>query len=368
MTSDAVIINKSIAPGVRQNTPTKRLTAIDGLRGIAAMMVVLYHLSSNLYTELASDIPSWILAVLQEGYLGVPIFFVLSGFVISLSIKSDRVDIKYIGRFALKRSIRLDPAYWSAILLAIALLFVKDYGLGSEVAYPDSSDLMFHVFYLQDIVGTDYKISPVFWTLCIEIQFYLFYIFSVYLFHSKNWFNVDLLVLFLLFTAIISLLSHQDLIVPTIKGWFIPYWHYFVLGIFVQRSINIGKKYYALLAILASLEIAAISIGDFSKSILIALITATYIFSMGITKKLAYGLNIAPIQFLGAISYSLYLVHPDIGWKSISLIKEFLYFPNVPFFSVIALIAGTLISIVGAYIFYYLIERTSLKLSKRIAL
>ena len=59
---------------------SSRLKSLDGLRGIAAMGVVLYHLCGNLKAELAQAFPAFLNTLVSYGYLGVPIFFVISGF------------------------------------------------------------------------------------------------------------------------------------------------------------------------------------------------------------------------------------------------------------------------------------------------
>jgi peptidoglycan/LPS O-acetylase OafA/YrhL len=78
------------------------------------MSVVLYHLAENLKNELVT-LPDIILLIFSYGYLGVPIFFVISAFVISYGIGSDKVPAKYAGNFILRRSVRLDLTYWASI-------------------------------------------------------------------------------------------------------------------------------------------------------------------------------------------------------------------------------------------------------------
>ena len=56
-----------------------RLLALDGLRGIAAMLVVFYHLYGNLQNSVQSWMPDLLAAAFLHGYLGVHIFFVISG-------------------------------------------------------------------------------------------------------------------------------------------------------------------------------------------------------------------------------------------------------------------------------------------------
>ncbi len=103
-----------------------RYTTIDGLRGLAATAVMLHHFTGHrAFAPSASVLPSIANQALGVGNIGVPIFFVISGFVISNSIGLSRVDTYYILNFALRRSIRLDPPYWCTILLIVALDIVK---------------------------------------------------------------------------------------------------------------------------------------------------------------------------------------------------------------------------------------------------
>src|SRR3970282_136585 len=95
-----------------------RYRSIDGMRGIAALGVVVFHLAGNLKPELSILLPDFINVIFSYGYLGVPVFFVISGFVISLSVKDSPITANYAGNFILRRSIRLDPTYWASIAVA----------------------------------------------------------------------------------------------------------------------------------------------------------------------------------------------------------------------------------------------------------
>ena len=73
--------------------------------------------------------PDWLWApvdwIARNGFLGVDIFFVISGFVIALSVSKGAPTFGYFGRFIVRRSIRLDPPYWSSILLEVLLLHLS---------------------------------------------------------------------------------------------------------------------------------------------------------------------------------------------------------------------------------------------------
>src|SRR5688500_3864296 len=100
-----------------------RFIFIDGLRGIAALWVALFHLYSGGPNApvLASLTPGILDAALRHGYLGVEVFFVISGFVIAHSVGSRPVTRDFALRFAARRSLRLDPPYWLTIILVVFL-------------------------------------------------------------------------------------------------------------------------------------------------------------------------------------------------------------------------------------------------------
>src|SRR5262245_16921516 len=153
------------------STPTRagqrslmRLQFIDGMRGIAASAVMLFHFNERVGHP-------WWGEPFQQGYLGVAIFFVLSGFVICMSVGDRSVGVGFLGRFALRRSVRLDILYWVSIAATIAVgVLGRDYGVNQKPI--TAPQVAAHLFYLQGILGYE-PLSPIYWTLCYEIQFYL---------------------------------------------------------------------------------------------------------------------------------------------------------------------------------------------------
>ncbi len=108
-----------------------RFVFVDALRGIAALWVVLFHAYEGKHiTQVAARLPRWALVFFESGHFGVPIFFVLSGFVIAHSVSRHTVGMSFIVRFAVRRAVRLDPPYWASIVLVIGL------GMLSKVVMP----------------------------------------------------------------------------------------------------------------------------------------------------------------------------------------------------------------------------------------
>jgi len=117
------------------------------------------------------------------GQIGVPIFFFISGFIIVYSLDKSGYKINQFFTFLVKRSIRIDPPYWVVIALYILLGYFLN-RLPSYRGVPfkfDFGQFIAHIFYA--VPFTSYQFyNHIFWTLCVEFQFYvligLFYFLS----------------------------------------------------------------------------------------------------------------------------------------------------------------------------------------------
>jgi acetyltransferase len=144
----------------------RRDAALDGLRALAALSVVAFHVW--LYTSPDPTLPTregfWN-RLLFEGRIGLVLFFVLSGFLLFRS----RYDLR---RYFTRRALRIVPAYWFA--LAGALLLLWGGGGTPGIRLPDASSLgLFVVFGQNYSDGTIMQLNPVTWTLCVEVAFYV---------------------------------------------------------------------------------------------------------------------------------------------------------------------------------------------------
>src|SRR4030095_167086 len=96
-----------------------RFRTIDGLRGLAALTVVIFHLHGQVAWTARDWLPRGLAAVMERSFAGVDVFFVISGFVIAYSVREGSYTWNYLTRFAARRAIRLDPPYWFAIFLEV---------------------------------------------------------------------------------------------------------------------------------------------------------------------------------------------------------------------------------------------------------
>jgi peptidoglycan/LPS O-acetylase OafA/YrhL len=263
-------------------------------------------------------------------------FFLLSGFIICWAIP-ENYSLGMFGKFAGKRVLRIEPPY----LISIALIIIAQYLFSSDYKI-DWGNVLTHLAYINNFTGKPY-LSPVYWTLGIEFQYYIF----VGIFFPlivKRWGT-----LFLLILCVIPVFIN----IPgtTLSGFF----PLFALGIL----------YYLYLTGIKQLPEVLI-VG--------ALITATGVYTMGwlpvLTGLFALGLLIIPLKnypvvsFFSKISFSLYLTHDIVGSRLVVYLGTIL--PKTIPFKGLEFLTGIVVSILFAWMFYKLIELPCLRLSKRI--
>lgn len=350
--------------------PTGRLRTIDGLRGLAALAVVLFHVSLKMKEELEKVLPDFINIAMAYGYLGVPVFFVISGFVIALSVNDAKVTLGYAGNFALRRSIRLDFTYWASIGFILVLMTLNNQFLGGDAPYPSGGEVLLHMFYLQDLFAVDPVISVVYWTLCLEVQLYLFFLVSVWLSQvisrrsSIGYDTVHLAGIFLL--GLISLAIEQEFVSLAVPGLFLPYWHYFLIGVLISNLVRRKTAAGPLLYLWLAVEIGFMMAGEIKSYPVAGVVVGLFIFSLWRWSSLDNFLSGRVFQYLGAISYTLYLVHPDVGWKAISLGQRFFGSEMSAPATLFVFLSAIGVAIVTAHVFHVAFEKPSLRLAKRL--
>jgi peptidoglycan/LPS O-acetylase OafA/YrhL len=153
------------------------IRSLDGLRTLAVALVMLYHF--HLY--------KFGTAGLQVGWIGVQLFFVLSGFLITRILLAEKKHPPryYFMRFYWRRTLRIFPLYFTYLLAVTALYVVsrQPEGFPSQIAY-----LFTYTYNFTRLFGV-WEHSPLFthlWSLAVEEQFYIFWPFLIY-FLSEKW-------------------------------------------------------------------------------------------------------------------------------------------------------------------------------------
>jgi peptidoglycan/LPS O-acetylase OafA/YrhL len=287
---------------------SERFVFLDGLRGIACLAVVLFHFQ---YFGVLNAYPQrfepWVIEkfVLPYGYLGVQVFFVISGFVMLHSQGRTEPGLRPFAGFLLRRSFRLDPSYWLALAVMVAIEF--------HLGHPhDGRDVLLNALYLQDIAGHG-SILPPAWTLCYEMQFYLVLILIVMAARAVGrrlrrdsdsivlWFSLPL--------AIASIVVYLAREVKQ-TGVFLDMWFMFYLGMLAYGTVRKMHARLFYLVIAALLGVGITLCHDARQEQLIAAVaTSVLIVIAGKVGALSRWLRSSIIQFMGRISYSAYLIH-----------------------------------------------------------
>lgn len=221
-----------------------RLAFADGIRGLAALWVVLFHASEGGHVDhLKAVLPAWFSRLVFDwGHLGVALFFVLSGFVMMHSVRGLAFSATTGGRFMLRRLLRLTPPYYAAIAFVIGYVALKAALQHQPVPIPTAGVVGAHLLYLQDILALD-TISVVFWTLCIEIQFYLAFTLLMLAQHhaGRRWGERNASRVALAAAALVGLpWAFGILLFPLYPGGFLSFWYCFMLGVPVSAQAEGG--------------------------------------------------------------------------------------------------------------------------------
>ena len=295
-----------------------RRTDIDTLRGVSVISVLIYHLNSSFF---------------PNGYLGVDLFFVISGYVITRSIIKDLQNGKFnFLNFYIKRARRILPALLFVLLtsLLFAGIFLLNADLKRFVESLVSSLGFVSNFYFWLTGGyfsSNDQLKPLLhlWSLSVEEQFYIFFpifLFLIYrFFKNKNAYFIGILLASIIsFTLNYYFLSHTDTVFflfPT-RIW------QFGIGAAAALSPHLKIKnlwaeffYYfiAIFLIVYNFCVTTKSLPDGTLMCIgLSLILIKYSNEKNFLSKI---FQFRPIIFTGLISYSLYLWH----WPTISFLK-----------------------------------------------
>ena len=147
-----------------------RLGVLDGMRGIAVLLVLWYHLWE--ISWLPAPFP-WLQWIPETGFIGVPLFFFLSGFVITFPFVRAQLAGERLptwSHFAWRRFIKIVPSYVLSIVIAYAIGYTVLERFGAAPWQEILTHLLFIHTWWQSTYGS---INGVLWTLAVEVEFYL---------------------------------------------------------------------------------------------------------------------------------------------------------------------------------------------------
>ena len=170
--------------GVNLNTepnqdklPSGRIPTLDGVRGLAILAVLVYHFADQFKLDFVSGAEKTVLAVCLSGWIGVDLFFVLSGFLITGILCDTKGSSNYFRSFFGRRFLRIFPLYYAFLFLVCFAGPAVSSSL-AERAHLMRSDVAWYLAYLSNfLVAVRGKFNHVdagyLWSLAVEEQFYL---------------------------------------------------------------------------------------------------------------------------------------------------------------------------------------------------
>ncbi len=294
------------------------MSKLDGLRAIAALMVILAHYLENLNSSLS----------FKYGGNGVQIFFTISGFLITfilLSQKNKNFELsktKMISSFMMKRALRLFPIYY---IFISALFLISKFG-GLWIC--PKGDEWYYFTYTQNYLF--YKInfqSPLLnhsWSLAVEEQFYLLWPFLIFFTPKKHELKLLVSVFFIGFVSKFYFYYYFTGI-GTTKG--VTFIHFDTLGIgallaFIihykhENIINFLEKYseilFSILFVLTTV-FTYYAINEYLLALFLCFMSVFLVFMASSSKVYFIDsiLNLSILNFLGKISYGIYLYHKPV--------------------------------------------------------
>jgi peptidoglycan/LPS O-acetylase OafA/YrhL len=160
--------------------PFAHFSALDGLRGIAILWVVLHNSPYYSLAGETSAIVKPIALIGSMGWVGVQLFFVLSGFLITGNLLDSRRATNYYRTFFARRVLRIFPLYYLALFVGLIVVPVFFPGVGETGSPLDQVWLWTFLFNWAHPLGTATFGFAHFWSLAVEEQFYLVWPFVIY--------------------------------------------------------------------------------------------------------------------------------------------------------------------------------------------
>lgn len=326
-----------------------RLAGLDGIRGLAALFVVLHHCRLASFPGFPYDTgPGW-LSWLLYGHFAVVLFIVLSGFSLAVSPARSGWRIGGLRRFAARRAWRILPPYWGALAfsLAVAWTLVPQPGQG----VPTLKSVVLYGLLLQDIAGSP---SPngAFWSIAVEAQLYLVFPLMVLILRRLG--AAALLGGVTALVAVIGLLAPTVPAVAALMRLTPQFAVLFALGVVAAgvatRPDRPARPWPAMLAVAAAVPVVVLIVANgpvwtvrhfFWIDLAIGPAAGLVLVSVATRRPagLVRMLDAAPIRALGRFSYSLYLTHAPIVVVLSTLVVAPLADPGLPRFLVTTAVA-----------------------------
>ena len=279
-----------------------------------------------------------------EGHFGVELFFIISGFVILMTIERKNTALE----FAISRAARLMPAFLTSLVAATVLLILWPM---PPLDTPTLRQLLANLTMAPSLFG-EVEIDPPYWTLTYELVFYGFMalILRFGLLRSIEWFGLLGLAVGCVFLATVDVPLHRRSAIMLMVG----YSNFFLIGICLYRIYARAARPITYVALACAIAVTALGGGErafYTPGYIYLPLTAAFAIAVWFaSSKHGNWLAWPPLVFLGRISYPLYLVHVVMGYQIIRLCME------QGWSTIAGVVAAGLVSIAAATVLHYFVE------------
>lgn len=322
-----------------------RINYIDGLRGIAILLVVGFHAYARWPSLLPYGNAYEMFPLFNLGWLGVQLFFIISGFVIFMTLDKTAS----FNQFMYKRWIRLFPA----MLLGTILIFsTASFFYERPAGAPNMLSILPGITFIEPswwylVFGLDIKpLEGAFWSLYVEFKFYVISG-CIYFFIGRKRLVPTLLGLYL-FYQLFSYLSITtdvytfDVLLRIGHELSLEHFGWFTSGAIFYLYHENKKELFFLSALLCSI-ISALFLKYFDVIIAAIMISIFFAASLRLT-VLQQALQRRFILFFGFISYPLYLIHENFMISMIIKFDEYALWGNTFFYPILSLVILSIVS------------------------
>lgn len=304
-------------------TKNPRVYELDLLRVLAAAFVMLYHYTFRGYAADGMSVLSFpaLGDVFRYGYLGVDLFFMISGFVIIHTLEG-----KDARSLIASRAARLYPAYWAGVTLTAVVTVL----IGGPIYRVSAGQYLANLTMLNGLFGVEH-IDGVYWSLLVELKFY-FLVFLLILFGQAKRIRA-LIGLWALAALVITLFGAPFII----KAIVFPKWApYFIAGAAFCLMRREGPGAYWLVVVVVAYATAIMNElrkiptieqhynAVFSEAAIIAVVTSFFLIFTAVALRKSSWAGAKGLVRLGAVTYPLYLIHENIGFMLFNSLAPYL--------------------------------------------
>jgi peptidoglycan/LPS O-acetylase OafA/YrhL len=372
---------------IEKRPSDRHYPAIDGLRGVAALMIVWHHFLQ--LCPMHGVVLSFLSRVFGFSWVGVDLFFALSGFLITGILTDSKLKKHYFRSFYGRRILRIFPLYYGLLVLAFFVLPL----IGAGAHVPQSSRIFFWTYtsnFYFEVTGwtTDNYLSHL-WTLAIEEQFYLVWPLVIFFVTSKETLRSCLLWAFLSISLIRCILFFAGVDFNALYLNTVTHCDALILGGYLALSVRSRmpgalKGLRPCGSVVASMVIVTLFLADFggfvpgwdalpemafSRSVLmfsflaILFVWLIYVATNQSSGRIFHFFSHPILRWFGKYSYALYVLHVPLAF--LILRSQVSWLSSVPSFAELELFflyfGGCILS---AFLSWHLYEKHFLKLKR----